>query len=122
MTIGAIIKAYRDAAFIKFDFLRSVYDFRLKDVTIKPGVCYIEYEKKGLLISLGYELIEKRFFYYLNDGKTVVIFHEFFKRYDESINWPELMPLDEDYEKAMDKNIGLLKKYGHGFLTGEERL
>jgi hypothetical protein len=122
MTIGEIINAYKDAALSRFDFLRTEYDFTLEEVRIEQDMCYIIFAKKGLLIRLGYELREKRFFYSLNDGKTIMLFHEFFKRYDESINWPELMPLDDDYEKAMDKNILLLKKYGDDFLAGKESL
>jgi len=123
MTIGETLIAYRDAALVKFDFLRTEYDFVIEEVDIKNSwTCTIIYTKKKMIIELSAEPLDQRFHYFLKDGVKTIIFHQFFQRYDANINWPELMPLDHDYEKAMDKNILLLKKYGHNFLSGKENL
>lgn len=122
MTIGEVMEVYKESAIKKFNFLVSDYSFSLTEVATKSDTCYLLYTKNNITSCLRAEPLDKRFYYYLNDGDKVVIFHDFFNRFDETINWPELMPLDGDYEKAIDKNILLLKKYGQAFLMGGEKL
>ena len=78
--------------------------------------------KKKILLNLGYEYFEERFYYFMNDGTNRIMFHEFFSRFEPSLYWPDLMPKGEDFITALDKNIALLKKYGDGFLSGKEKI
>lgn len=115
-----VLDDYEKIALAKFSFLEKEYGFSIVERRMESYGCFIVYQKDSLQVSLGYENFEKQFFDYLRDKEKSIMFWQFFRKHDESINWPELMPLDGDYEKAIDKNILLLKKYGHGFLSGEE--
>lgn len=114
---------YQSTVLEKFDFLIAEYHFVLTEVRSEGYGCFLAYEKADRKISLGYEWRESRFFYYLMDKKTTIMFKDFFLRYDPSINWyEELMPKDNDFEPAIDRNIALLKKYGVPFLEGKDSL
>jgi hypothetical protein len=115
---------YSPIALEKFNFLITGYGFELTEVRHENYGTFIIYTspEKRLLLNLGYEYREERFFYFMNDGTSRIMFHEFFSRYDPSLYWPDLMPKGDDFIPAIDKNIVLLKKYGEGFLTGKEKL
>ena len=106
----------------QFNFLTTEFGFVLASEQEKEAGVWLEYVKNDRHIRLGFELIESRFFYSLIQGEKHVMFHEYFHRYDETINWPVLMPNFEDYEEALEKNATLLKKYGTPFLSEKEDL
>ncbi|NCI49824.1 hypothetical protein GWC95_07820 [Sediminibacterium roseum] len=116
---------YKPIALEKFSFLVTDYGFELTEVRSENYGTFLIYgnKEKKIVLNLGYEYRDQMFYYFLNDGIKRLTFHDFFGKYDPSLlYWPDLMPKGDDFLPALEKNIALLKKYGHNFLSGKEKL
>jgi len=122
MIIKDLIEEYKNSVIDKFSFLITEYLFHLDQIEVNADLCTIVYKKDNIIIRLHSEILDNRFYFHLNDGNKIVLFHEYFKQFDGSINWPDLMPAGRYYDDALDRNVLLLKKYGHDFLSGKQSL
>lgn len=117
-----IFKDYKNIAIEKYNFLVKEYNFNLSECREESYGVFLTYSKKSIMVELGYEYKEQRFFNYLNDGKHRIIFHDYFKKKDPNFQWHYLMPLDDNFSTAIDRNIELLRKHAMPFLHMQESL
>lgn len=117
---------YPNAVTSAFEFLVNDYGFKLVENRTELYGWFMSYKKQEPQrgIYLQYEFREERFKYILNDGKSEMLFWDYFHRFDPTIFWYSegLVPVGNAVVPAVEKNAALLKKYGHAFLSGKEDL
>ena len=113
---------YIDDVLPAFQFLIDDYSFALTEKLINNNGTYLVYKKADLNFSI-YLKYEYRgtFSYFFHNGTKHVDFWNFFNKY-ETVTKEEVLPEDSDYNEALLRNAELLKKHGHGLLTGKEEL
>ena len=104
-----------------FQFLIDDYSFALTEKEVANHGTYLVYKNPGLNYSI-YLKYEYRgtFSYFFHNGTKKLSFWEFFNRH-ETVAAEEVFPVG-DYKEALLRNTELLKKHGHGVLTGKEEL
>ncbi|TAL17991.1 hypothetical protein EPN96_03295 [bacterium] len=114
-----------------FAFLIAEYGFEIVKEEEYDFDYIIEYRNNEIRISLDYDVKDNFFYFEIirgvdtkfpNDKDRVNIksFIDLINKYEPSFNIDLIQPDDSQYQKALEYNSIILKKYGNGILRGIE--